>query len=163
MIGLIVASVNIAVIVNGIFMREYDCLFREPLLHADNFPSRISVDPIGSSLACGFMYLTGLLPTGYRLDIFLLAILSSTVNANARFLLGKDNIKGGLISRLYCKEDCYFSSYSISIILKRPDVRSYVWGLYVTNGIAFIANLSMLVPYFLKETSGLPANHSTVY
>jgi hypothetical protein len=50
--------------------------------------------PIGSSLACGFMYLTGLLPTGYRLDIFLLAILSSTVNANARFLLGKDNIKG---------------------------------------------------------------------
>ena len=38
-------------------------------------------------------------------------------------------------------------------ILKRPDVRSYVWGLYVTNGIAFIASLSMLVPYFLKETS----------
>ena len=38
-------------------------------------------------------------------------------------------------------------------ILKRPDVRSYVWGLYVTNGIAFIASLSMLVPDFLKETS----------
>ena len=71
--------------------------------------------PIGSSLACGFMYLTGLLPTGYRLDIFLLAILSSTVNANARFLLGKDNIKGFNL-RLYCKEDCYFSGLLLAII-----------------------------------------------
>lgn len=26
------------------FMREYDCLFHESLLHADNFPFRISVD-----------------------------------------------------------------------------------------------------------------------
>ena len=97
------------------FMREYDCLFHESLLHADNFPSRMSVDTYRLFPSLRLMYLTGLLPTGYRLDIFLLAILSSTVNANARFLLGKDNIKG-LISRLYCKEDCYFRLYSISII-----------------------------------------------
>ena len=69
-------------------------------------------------LACGFMYLTGLLPTGYRLDIFLLAILSSTVNANARFLLGKDNIKGfnltfilqgGLLFFVSENGECYHS------------------------------------------------------
>ena len=61
MIGLIVASVNIGsgrtrsgrtdpggsgdrnhVLRNT--GRQHDCLFHEPLLHADNFPSRISVD-----------------------------------------------------------------------------------------------------------------------
>ena len=99
------------------------------------------------------MYLTGLLPTGYRLDIFLLAILSSTVNANARFLLGKDNIKGFNLTFILQGGLLFFVLLYFYYILKRPDVRSYVWGLYVTNGIAFIASLSMLVPYFLKETS----------
>ena len=94
MIGLIVASVNIAVIVNGILCGNTIVYFMNRYSMRTIFLPAYLWTPIGSSLACGFMYLTGLLPTGYRLDIFLLAILSSTVNANARFLLGKDNIKG---------------------------------------------------------------------
>ena len=83
----------------------------------------------------------------------MLAILSSTVNANARFLLGKDNIKGFNLTFILQGGLLFFVLLYFYYILKRPDVRSYVWGLYVTNGIAFIASLSMLVPYFLKETS----------
>ena len=86
MIGLIVASVNIAVIVNGILCGNTIVYFMNRYSMRTIFLPAYLWTPIGSSLACGFMYLTGLLPTGYRLDIFLLAILSSTVNANARFL-----------------------------------------------------------------------------
>ena len=153
MIGLIVASVNIAVIVNGILCGNTIVYFMNRYSMRTIFLPAYLWTPIGSSLACGFMYLTGLLPTGYRLDIFLLAILSSTVNANARFLLGKDNIKGFNLTFILQGGLLFFVLLYFYYILKRPDVRSYVWGLYVTNGIAFIASLSMLVPYFLKETS----------
>ena len=115
MIGLIVASVNIAVIVNVILCGNTIVYFMNRYSMRTIFLPAYLWTPIGSSLACGFMYLTGLLPTGYRLDIFLLAILSSTVNAMPASCWVK-TISKGLISRLYCKEDCYFSSYSISII-----------------------------------------------
>ena len=153
MIGLIVASVNIAVIVNGILCGNTIVYFMNRYSMRTIFLPAYLWTPIGSSLACGFMYLTGLLPTGYRLDIFLLAILSSTVNANARFLLGKDNIKGFNLTFILQGGLLFFVLLYFYYILKRLDVRSYVWGLYVTNGIAFIASLSMLVPDFLKETS----------
>ena len=118
MIGLIVASVNIAVIVNGILCGNTIVYFMNRYSMRTIFLPAYLWTPIGSSLACGFMYLTGLLPTGYRLDIFLLAILSSTVNANARFLLGKDNIKGfnltfilqgGLLFFVSENGECYHS------------------------------------------------------
>ena len=147
-----VASVNIAIIVNGIlcgntivyFMNRYSMriIF---LPHICDFLSALL------SLRLHVSY-PGFYP-GYRLDIFLLAILSSTVNANARFLLGKDNIKGFNLTFILQGGLLFFVLLYFYYILKRPDVRSYVWGLYVTNGIAFIASLSMLVPYFLKETS----------
>lgn len=76
MIGLIVASVNIAVIVNGILCGNTIVYFMNRYSMRTIFLPAYLWTPIGSSLACGFMYLTGLLPTGYRLDIFLLAILS---------------------------------------------------------------------------------------
>ena len=72
MIGLIVASVNIAVIVNGILCGNTIVYFMNRYSMRTIFLPAYLWTPIGSSLACGFMYLTGLLPTGYRLDIFLL-------------------------------------------------------------------------------------------
>ena len=126
MIGLIVASVNIAVIVNGILCGNTIVYFMNCYSMRTIFLPAYLWTPIGSSLACGFMYLTGLLPTGYRLDIFLLAILSSTVNANARFLLGKDNIKGFNLTFILQGGLLFFVLLYFYYILKRPDVRSYV-------------------------------------
>ena len=67
MIGLIVASVNIAVIVNGILCGNTIVYFMNCYSMRTIFLPAYLCTPIGSSLACGFMYLTGLLPTGYRL------------------------------------------------------------------------------------------------
>lgn len=71
MIGLIVASVNIAVIVNGILCGNTIVYFMNCYSMRTIFLPAYLWTPIGSSLACGFMYLTGLfthrLSAGYLL------------------------------------------------------------------------------------------------
>lgn len=62
MIGLIVASVNIAVIVNGILCGNTIVYFMNRYSMRTIFLPAYLWTPIGSSLACGFMYLTGLYP-----------------------------------------------------------------------------------------------------
>ena len=93
LVGVLVASVNIAVIFNGIlcgntliyFMNRYS--LRRIIVPAYVWTLA------GSGLACGFMLVTTLLPTTYWKEIYGLAILTTLANANARFLLGKERIK----------------------------------------------------------------------
>ena len=94
MVGLIVASINIAIIFNGIlsggtlvyFMNRYSMRAILPLAYLWNF--------VGSALACAALAAVGMLPRAYEADIYLLAILNSLVTANSRFLLGNDCVKG---------------------------------------------------------------------
>ena len=93
LVGVLVASVNIAVIFNGIlcgntliyFMNRYS--LRRIIIPAYVWTL------VGSRGACGFMLVTTLLPTAYWKEIYGLAILATLANANARFLLGKERIK----------------------------------------------------------------------
>ena len=62
MIGLIVASVNIAVIVNGILCGNTIVYFMNRYSMRTIFLPAYLWTPIGSSLACGFMYLPGFYP-----------------------------------------------------------------------------------------------------
>lgn len=153
MIGLIVASINIAAIFNGIlcgttiiyFMNRYS-------MRTVFLPAYLWV-PIGSFLACGFMYVMRLLPMRYGVDIFLLSMLSSMVNANARFLLGKDNVKGFNLTYVLQGGLMFFVLLLFYYGWGMTDVRSYVKGLYVTNGLAFLVSLCLLVPYLWREKS----------
>lgn len=152
MVGLIVASVNIAVIFNGILSGGTIVYFMNRYSMRTIFLPAYLWTFIGSALACVFMYLTGLLPTAYWLDIYLLAILNSIVAANARFLLGKDHIKGFNLTFILQGGLLFFILLYLYYGANLQDVRSYVWGLYTTNGIALAASLILLVPYLLKET-----------
>ena len=70
MIGLIVASVNIAVIVNGILCGNTIVYFMNRYSMRTIFLPAYLWTPIGSSPACGFLYLSGLflrLSAGYLL------------------------------------------------------------------------------------------------
>lgn len=152
MVGLIVASVNIAVIFNGILSGGTIVYFMNRYSMRTIFLPAYLWTFIGSALACVFMYFTGLLPTAYWLDIYLLAILNSIVAANARFLLGKDHIKGFNLTFILQGGLLFFILLYLYYGANLQDVRSYVWGLYTTNGIALAASLILLVPYLLKET-----------
>lgn len=152
MVGLIVASVNIAVIFNGILSGGTIVYFMNRYSMRTIFLPAYLWTFIGSALACIFMYLTGILPTAYWLDIYLLAILNSIVASNARFLLGKDHIKGFNLTFILQGGLLFFILLYLYYGVRLQEVRSYVWGLYTTNSIALAVSLILLVPYLLKET-----------
>lgn len=151
-VGLIVASVNIAVIVNGIFSGGTIVYFMNRYSMRTVFLPAYLWTFIGSAIACALMYLTGLLPADYWQDIYLLAILNSIVAANARFLLGKDHIRGFNLTFVLQGGLLFFVLLYLYYGANLQEVRSYVWGLYATNGIALAASLFLLIPYLLQET-----------
>lgn len=152
MVGIILASVNIAVVFNGVlsgntivyFMNRYS--MHTILLPAYAWPV------FGSGIACGIMQLFGLYPEAYFIDIYLLSILSSFITTNARFLLGKDNITGFNITYMLQGGLLFFILLYLYYIADRQEVSSYVYGLYITYSIALIGSVALLFPYYgMKE------------
>ena len=151
--GLIVASMNLVVIFNGVlagntlvyFMHRYS-------MRTVMRPAYLWV-PLGSVVACGVMALIGFLPTGYEVAICLLAMLNSYVTANARFLLGKDDIKGFNLTFMLQGGLLFFVLIGGYYGLHLPTVGTYVAGLFVTNGIAFVVSALRLLPYVRQEQS----------
>lgn len=152
MIGLIVASINIAVIFNSIFCGNTIVYFMNRYALGTIFSTAYVWAFIGSALACGCMSLTGLLPQGYGRDIYLLAVLNSVVTVNARFLLGKEHIKGFNLTFMLQGGLLFFVLLCFYYGADLKEVRSYVWGLYITNGIAFLGSILLLWPS-LKSVS----------
>ena len=151
MIGLIVASINIAAIFNGILCGTTIIYFMNRYSMRTVFLPAYLWDPCGSFLACGFMYITGLLPERYGMDIFFLSIINSLVNANARFLLGKDHVTGFNLTSVLQGGLMFFVLLFFYYRWDMRDVGSYVKALYITNGLAFIVSLWILLPYLLRE------------
>ena len=153
LVGLIVASMNLVVIFNGVlagntlvyFMHRYS-------MRTVMRPAYLWV-PLGSVVACGVMALIGFLPTGYEVSICLLAMLNSYVTANARFLLGKDDIKGFNLTFMLQGGLLFFVLMGGYYGLHLPTVGTYVAGLFVTNGIAFVVSALRLLPYVRQEQS----------
>ena len=147
LVGLIVASMNFVVIFNGIlsgntlvyFMHRYS-------MRTVMRPAYLWV-PLGSVMACGGMTLIGFLPKGYEVAICLLAMFNSYVTANARFLLGKDDIKGFNLTFMLQGGLLFFVLMGFYYGLHLPTVGAYVAGLFVTNSIALIVSALRLWPY----------------
>ena len=151
LVGLIVASMNFVVIFNGIlsgntlvyFMHRYS-------MRTVIRPAYLWV-PLGSVMACGGMTLIGFLPKGYEVAICLLAMFNSYVTANARFLLGKDDIKGFNLTFMLQGGLLFFVLMGFYYGLHQPTVGAYVAGLFVTNSIALIVSTLRLWPYLRQE------------
>lgn len=153
-VGLVMASVNIAVIVNGILAGNTIVYF------LNRYPIRSIFFPaylwtlVGSGIACCLMALIGIVPAGYVSDIYFLSVISSLVAANARFLLGKNRITGFNITFLLQGGLLFFVLLYFYFVAHKQEVNSYIQGYYITNGIAFIASIAMLLPYLKREIKG---------
>lgn len=151
LIGIILASVNIAVVFNGVlsgntivyFMNRYS-------MHTILLPAYIW-PLVGSSIACGLMTLFDLFPGEYLLDIYLLSVISSFITINARFLLGKDNITGFNLTYMMQGGLLFFILLYYYYIADRQEVSSYIYGMYITYGIALVGSLILLYPYFVGK------------
>lgn len=150
LVGLILASINIAVMVNGILAGNTIIYFMNKYSIQTVFLPAYGWTLFGSGIACGVMSVTGLLPEDYFRDIYLLSVLSSLVAANSRFLLGKNRIDGFNITFMLQGGLLFFVLLYLYYGAGRQEVSSYLQGMYVTNGIAFLVSLRMLWT-FLKE------------
>ena len=151
LVGIILASINIAVVFNGVlsgntivyFMNRYS-------IHTILFPA-YAWPLIGSGLACAFMLFFGLFPEEYLTDIYVLSLISSFITTNARFLLGKDRITGFNITYMLQGGLLFFILLYFYYIAGKQEVSSYIYGLYIAYGIAFAGSLVLLFPYLIKR------------
>lgn len=147
LLGLILASINIAVMVNGILAGNTIVYFMNKYSMQAVFLPAYGWTLFGSGIACTVMSVAGLLPDGYFRDIYLLSVLSSLVAANSRFLLGKNRIGGFNITFMLQGGLLFFVLLYLYYEAGRQEVSSYLQGMYITNGIAFLASIGMLRPY----------------
>ena len=149
-VGLVVASVNIVVIFNGILCGNTIVYFM------NRYPTRLVFciayvwALVGSALATGGLALAGWLPEGEGWNIYLLALLNSAVAANSRFLLGKERIKGFNLTFLLQGGLLFFVLLYFYFGVGKAEAGSYIKGLYITNGVAFLVSLRLLAPYLIK-------------
>lgn len=151
MVGIIVASINIAVIFNSVLCGNTIVYFMNRYSMQTIFLPSYLWTLVGSALACAFMQVTRLLPTAYGTDVYLLSVLNSLVTANARFLLGKDRIKAFNLTYMLQGGLLFFVLLYYYYIDRRQEVGSYVAALYWTNGVAFVVSLALLIPGLWRE------------
>ena len=156
--GVIYASAHFALIFNSIlcgntivyFMNRYD--FRYVF-----WPAYLWAF-IGSAVACGCMKLLGMLPAGFEMDIYGLAVILSLVAIHSRILLGKDNIRGFNFTFLIQGGFLFFSLLYMYYIADIRNVKGYLWGLYITNGLAWMASLLLMLRYFFRQSGEAPSS-----
>jgi Membrane protein involved in the export of O-antigen and teichoic acid len=153
LVGIIVASVNIAVVLNSILCGNTIVYFMNKYSMKVVFSSAYLWIPAGSTLACGVMYCLGLLPNGYVRDIFLLSLLSSFVAANTRLLLGKDKVKAFNLTFFLQSGLLFFILLYIYYVMESRSIGAYLGGMYIANGIALVVSGLLLIPLFRKEES----------
>jgi len=155
LVGIIYASANIAMIFSSVlcgntiiyFMNRYDVRYVI-------WPAYIWAF-IGSAIACGIMYMFNMLPQGFEFAIFGLAVLLTLVIVNSRVLLGKDKIKAFNIVFLIQGGLLFFVLLCIYFIFNKKSPEAYVWGVFITNGIAWLISL-VLLKSPLSNRSSMP-------
>jgi O-antigen/teichoic acid export membrane protein len=154
LIGLIWASINIIVMANGIlggstivyFINKYTIRMILPIAYIWVF--------ISTGIGCVAMYILKLAPDGYLADIYIITALYSLVIANSRFLLGKDHIRGFNLTNMLQGGLLFFILLYFYYVTGRKDISAYIDGVYLTNTIALLASLLMLIPYAVKKGAG---------
>lgn len=142
LVGLILAIVGIATMFCGILAGNTIVYFMNRYSMQAVFLPSYCWTPAGAGIACGSMAILGVLPEGHALDIYILSILTSLVAANSRFLLGKNQIFGFNLTFVLQGGLLFFVLLFLYYGLKIQNVTAYLWGMYFTNGIAFLVSLS---------------------
>jgi O-antigen/teichoic acid export membrane protein len=154
MVGIIYASANLAVIFNSIlcgntivyFMNRYN-------LRYVFFPA-YGWAVAGSGIACGVMWLLGMLPAGYEGAVFGLAALSSLVTSHSLMLLGKDRVKGFNLTFVVQGVSMFLLLLLFYFVLHYRGVGGYLTGLFAANVAAYLFSGFLLVPLLGRGRNG---------
>lgn len=148
--GLIIAAIAIVVTVNSVLCGNTIVYFMS------KYPVRLVLlpaylwAPLSSAIACLLLFVLGLLPEGYGMDVFWLSILNSYVAANSRFFLGKDKVKEFNLTFFLQGGLLFFLLLYFYYIRGEQTIQSYLWGMYLANGLALVVSSLLLIPYLKK-------------
>jgi hypothetical protein len=93
LIGLVLAAVNIVMMCNSVLSGNTIVYFMNRYPSFQVFiPAYLWTISMGALASC-IMWVSGLIPEGYGMHVYLLSLLLSLTAANARFLLGTDCIR----------------------------------------------------------------------
>ncbi|MDR1102981.1 MAG: polysaccharide biosynthesis C-terminal domain-containing protein [Tannerella sp.] len=146
LVGVIYASANIVFLFNGVFCGN------TIVYHLNRYPLRYVFWPAyawafaGSALACGALALAGMLPAGFGAEVYGLATLLSLVGVHSRVLLGKDRIKAFNATFMIQGGSLFFILLYMYYVAGKQDVEGYLWGLYLSNALAWLASLLLICP-----------------
>jgi len=150
--GIIYASANIALIFNSILCGNTIVYFMNRVDFRYVYWPAYLWAFLGSAVACGVMKLLGMLPAGFEFDVYGLAVLLSLIAVHSRILLGKDHIRGFNITYLLQGGLLFFSILYFYFVAGFRDARGYLWGLYVSNAVAWVVSLLLIIPYFMRRS-----------
>ncbi len=153
LVGVIYASANLAVIFNSIlcgntivyFMNRYN-------LRYVFYPAYIWAF-VGSAVACTLMFFFNILPEGYEIVVFGLAVLMSLVTANSLMLLGKDNVKGFNLTFIFQGFLTFLLLLCVYFVVDYKSVAGYLAGLFAAYVVAYIYSMVLLFPYLNKKNN----------
>jgi O-antigen/teichoic acid export membrane protein len=150
--GVIYASANIACIFNSVLCGNTIVYFM------NRYPVRYVFWPaygwafVGSAVAYGIMSLFGIIPEGYGLAVYGLAVLLSLVAVHLRVLLGKDRIVSFNITFMLQGGLLFFVLLFIYYVTGWQNVSGYLSGLFLANGVAWLVSLVLLILLFPAKT-----------
>ncbi|MDR1381975.1 MAG: polysaccharide biosynthesis C-terminal domain-containing protein [Tannerella sp.] len=151
LVGLIYASASLAAVFNSILCGSTIVYFmnRYSLRHVF-FPAYAWAFA-GSLIACGAMYLLGMLPEGYGPAVFALAVLMSLVSAGSLMLLGRDNMRGFNLTFILQGVIMFAALLFIYFVAGFRHVGGYLAGLFAAYGIACAYSLILLLPHLRRK------------
>ncbi|MDR0348270.1 MAG: polysaccharide biosynthesis C-terminal domain-containing protein [Tannerella sp.] len=159
LVGVIYTSANIAVICNSILCGNTIIYFMNRYHFGYAFWFAYIWAFIGSAIACMIMAFSGMLPAGFEFEIYSLSILLSLVTVHSRVLLGKDRIRAFNITYMIQGGLLFFVLLYFYFLVEKKDAEAYVWGLFVTNGAAWVVSLILMMPS-LRSGTKIPAPES---
>lgn len=157
LVGLVLAATSIITIFCGILAGNTIVYFMNRYPIRPIFWSAYLWTLIGAGIACGVMEMIHLLPNGYAWDVYWLSVLMTWVTVNSRFLLGKNRIKSFNLTFVLQGGLLFFVLLAFYYGWKIQNVGVYFMALYITNGIAFLISLKLLLPFLLQEKADLPS------
>lgn len=149
-VGLIVAVAGIVTMFCGILAGNTIVYFMNRYAMSAVFLLAYGWIPLGAGIACAVLELFALLPEGYVWDVYFLAVLTSLVAANSRFLLGQNRLTAFNLSFFLQGGMLFFILIFFYYGLGRQEVDAFLYGVYLANGIAFVYSFFSLFP-LLRE------------
>ena len=149
LVGILIASINIVVVVCSVLCGNTIVYF------INRFPVYIVLMPayawaiVASLLTSLLLVASEMIPVGYEVDIFLLALLNAAVAINSRYLLAKDYIKLFNLCFFLQGGTLFFFTPYFFFFLEQRNVQAYVYAYYLSNSLAFLVSMGCVV-YYLR-------------